>query len=71
MKGIFKKLKEGNVRILIISESFMKDQEERTEKLLEEADSMGTKVEIVSTDSQRGGQLKELGGIGGLLRYKN
>ena len=34
------------------------------------AGQMGTAVEIVSTDSPRGEQLKELGGIAGILRYK-
>ncbi|MBI2005524.1 MAG: hypothetical protein HYS80_02055, partial [Candidatus Aenigmarchaeota archaeon] len=34
------------------------------------AQNFGTKVEIVSTDTPEGMQFKQLGGIGGFLRYK-
>lgn len=63
-------LGKGAVDILLISESFYKNDEKKTEKIIEDAENMGTKVEMVSTESKRGNQLKELGGIGGILRYK-
>ena len=34
------------------------------------AEGMGTKVEMISVSTTKGEQLKELGGIGGILRYK-
>jgi len=41
-----------------------------TEEILKLAEDMGTKVENISTDTPRGEQLKELGGIAGILRYR-
>ncbi len=40
-----------------------------SEKLDSLAENVGTKVEIVSTDSREGVQLHEMGGIAGILRY--
>ncbi len=40
------------------------------ELLSEKAINFGTKVELISTDITEGRQFKELGGIGGFLRYK-
>ena len=40
-----------------------------TEKLDDAAEKVGTKVEIISTDSREGEQLHEMGGIAGILRY--
>ncbi len=45
-------------------------QEELTEKIIELAEKMGTKVETVSAESAQGEQFKEIGGIAGILRYK-
>jgi peptide chain release factor subunit 1 len=61
-----KALEEGAVDILLISESL----EDLVEDLSEKAKQYGTKVELVSVDTPEGVQFKELGGIGGLLRYK-
>lgn len=38
--------------------------------LMEQAQKMGAKVEIISTETPEGGQFKELGGIAAFLRYK-
>ncbi|HLD41469.1 MAG TPA: peptide chain release factor aRF-1 [archaeon] len=46
-------------------------QEEMTEKIIELAEKMGTKVEMISAESQHGSQFKELGGIGGILRFRS
>ena len=40
-----------------------------TEKIFELAESMGTKVEMISSDTPRGEQLKEIGGIASILRF--
>ena len=42
-----------------------------TEDIIKHAELMGTEVEIISTETPRGEQLKELGGIAGILRYVN
>jgi peptide chain release factor subunit 1 len=51
-----------------------KDLEIKEEDLLEElekmAEQVGTEVELISSDTQKGAQLKELGGIGGILRFR-
>lgn len=38
--------------------------------LIEKAEKMGAKVEMISTDTPEGGQFKELGGVAAMLRYK-
>ncbi len=60
-------LEQGAVDTLLISEAM--DLAE-IEKLMEKAKSYGTRVELISTDTPEGVQFKELGGIGGFLRYK-
>ena len=45
-------------------------EKEMTEELIKMADDIGTDVEIISTNTGRGEQLMEIGGIGGILRYK-
>jgi len=69
-KETLKLLRKGIVDTLLISEDYLKRNEKEVDNLLKEAESMSTKVEIISTDSQRGAQLVELGGLGGILRYK-
>ncbi len=45
-------------------------EKEATEALIEKAGQMGTKVELISGESAKGDQLAQLGGVGGLLRYR-
>jgi len=45
-------------------------EKEITENIIKTAEEMGTTVEIISTETQRGEQLKELGGIAGIMRYR-
>ena len=49
----------------------VREEKEITESIIKTAEEMGTKVEIISTETQKGEQLKELGGIAGILRYKS
>jgi peptide chain release factor subunit 1 len=51
-------------------EMFVQSEDDLGELLSEEAINFGTKVEFISTDTPEGRQFKELGGIGGILRYK-
>lgn len=48
----------------------VEDKDYLGELLSEKAQNFGTTVEIISTDTQEGMQFKQLGGIGGFLRYK-
>jgi len=66
-KETIKALEQGAIETLLITEVL--DLAE-VEKLIEKASNYGTKVELISTDTSEGAQFKELGGIGGFLRYK-
>ncbi len=55
---------ECNSRLAVTSEK------EITENIIRTAEEMNTKVEMISIETQRGEQLKELGGIAGILRFK-
>jgi peptide chain release factor subunit 1 len=46
------------------------DEKEMTEELIELAERMSTTVEIVSSNTGMGEQVRELGGIVGILRYR-
>lgn len=59
-------LKIGAVEILIVSE----DKVHEFEGLLEEAEKMKVKIEIVSSEHENGKRFLSLGGIGGFLRFK-
>ncbi len=45
-------------------------EQDLIEQLIEQAETLGTKVELISTDTGEGQQLFQLGGLGALLRYK-
>jgi peptide chain release factor subunit 1 len=55
---------ECNSRMEVIEEK------ELTEDLIKLADDMATEVEVISTNTGMGEQLMEIGGMGGILRYK-
>ena len=59
-------LKMGAVETLLISEEFDEDE---TIELEEIAQQFKTKIDIISTDTREGVQLKDLGMIAALLRY--
>jgi len=44
--------------------------EELSDFIADKAKSSGSKVEYISVDTREGSQFKELGGIGGFVRYK-
>ena len=60
-------LEMGAVEVLLISED--KDEKLMNE-LIELAKAYGTEVKIISKETQEGVQFANLGGIGGILRYK-
>jgi len=45
-------------------------EKDLTDEIIKLAEEMGTEVEMISTETKEGNQLKEMGGIGGILRYK-
>ena len=59
-------LKMGAVEILLLSESL---DDSIIEECEEVAQQFNTEVQIISIDTREGVQLKEIGGIGALLRY--
>jgi len=46
------------------------EKKEIIDEITKTAENMGTHVEIISTETSKGIQLKELGGIAGILRFK-
>ena len=42
----------------------------KVEEFEKEAENMGTKVEIISTETQEGVQLRDLGKVAAVLRYE-
>lgn len=59
-------LKMGAVDTLLVSETVT---EEVLDEFLKEAESLGSTVEIISTETREGNQLKEIGGFAAILRY--
>jgi peptide chain release factor subunit 1 len=45
-------------------------EKDLTDEIIKISENMGTEVEMVSSETKEGNQLKEMGGIGGILRYK-
>ncbi|MBD3164337.1 peptide chain release factor 1 [Candidatus Woesearchaeota archaeon] len=62
-----KKLKLGAVDRLLISDGL---DEQKIDEFEKEAKKVGTELLIVSTETREGVQLKEMGGIAGILRYE-
>ena len=63
---VLENLKVGAVDKLLISESF---DDAKTEQFEEEAQKVGSTVEIISTETEEGMQLKNLGEVAAILRY--
>ncbi len=64
---VMKQVKNGVVDILLLSESLEGDLITEFE---EEAGKFSTKVEIISTETREGAQLRDFGGIAAILRYE-
>lgn len=59
-------LEIGAVEILLLSEQL---EDEKIQELEKKAEETGTEVEIISTDTREGSQLKDLGKVAALLRF--
>ncbi|MBW2985060.1 peptide chain release factor aRF-1 [Candidatus Woesearchaeota archaeon] len=66
-KEVQNALKKGAVNTLLVSESL---DDEKIDELEETAKNLGSKLEIISTETREGIQLKHLGKIAAILRYK-
>ncbi len=64
---VMKQVKNGVVDILLLSESLNGDVISEFEA---EAEKFSTKVEIISTETREGAQLRDFGGIAAILRYE-
>ncbi len=60
-------LEIGAVEILLVSETF---SDEKIEELEKKAEEMGSQVEIISTETREGVQLRDMGGIASINRYE-
>ncbi len=61
-----KAIEMGAVEILLVSDKKVRENED----IIELAETLKTKTMIISTEHQSGEKLYNLGGIGGILRYK-
>jgi len=66
MAEVKKALELGAVETLLLSEDL---DDNLIESLEEQAEKVGSEVEIISTETREGGQLKDLTGIAAILRY--
>ena len=67
-KDVMEKLAMGVIDTVLVSESL--EDDEKLEKIEEEAKRYSTTVKIISTDTREGQQLKDLGKIAAILRYE-
>ncbi|MBD3312013.1 peptide chain release factor 1 [archaeon] len=67
LEAVKKRLKQGAVDKLLISESV---DESLVDELVETAEQFSSGHELISTETREGEQLKQLGGVGAILRYK-
>ena len=58
----------GAIKILLVSEDRLREDE--VEKLAEEVEKKGGKVEIISTTHELGEEFYRLGGLGAILRFR-
>ena len=60
-------LEYGAVETLILSKDYNKAKAKELKKL---AENIGSKIEVVSTETEEGQQFKNLGGVGAVLRFR-
>jgi protein pelota len=70
IKEVEEALDYGAVHTLLVAESLFLKKRKQIEKLLEKADAIKAEIHIVSTEHDAGKQLKSLGGIAALQRFK-
>jgi len=66
-KEVKRILEMGAVEVLLLSESL---SDEKIDEFEEIAETLGTTIKIISTETREGVQLKDMGGFGAILRYE-
>jgi peptide chain release factor subunit 1 len=66
-KDVLDALNRAAVDVLILSEDL---SDEEMENLEEKAEATGAKVNVVSSDTTEGRQIRDFGGVVAILRYK-
>jgi len=64
-----KALEYGAVEILLLTDSFLRENRKEAEKITEKAKETGAKSIIISTEHEAGEKLKAIGNIAALLRF--
>ncbi|MBW3015226.1 peptide chain release factor aRF-1 [Candidatus Woesearchaeota archaeon] len=64
---VMEKIKMGAVEVVLLSETL---DDEMIEEFEAEAEKMGSTVEIISTETREGVQLKDMGKVAAILRYE-
>ena len=66
-KEVMEQLKMGTVDVLLLSEAL---PDEKIEEFEKQAEALGTDVNIISTETREGVQLRDIGKVAALLRYE-
>lgn len=66
-QDVMEKLKIGAVETVLVSETLSDEEIDEIEK---EAEPLGSEVEIISTETREGVQLRDIGKIAAILRYE-
>lgn len=69
IEEVKKALSYGAVEHLLLTDIFVRQNKEECDKLIEKAESLRSKVIIVSTEHEAGEKLQSIGGIAALLRF--
>jgi len=64
---VMNNLKLGSVDVLLLSEEL---DDKHIEKFEKEAEQVGTKVQLISTETREGVQLRDIGKVAAILRYE-
>jgi len=66
-KEVMKNVKMGVTETLLLSEAL---PDEKIEEFEKEAETVGTEIRIISTETREGVQLRDIGKVAAILRYE-
>ncbi len=70
LKEVKKAVKVGAVQMLLVTDKFLLEKREETEKVMQDAEKTGSEVHLINSEHEAGKTLQNLGGIAAILRYK-
>ena len=70
LNEVEKAVQVGAVQMLLVTDKFLLEKREETEKVMQDAEKSGAEVHLVNAEHEAGKQLQSLGGIAAILRYK-